>query len=105
MVYKRTISGVDKGSCLILQIQKKAEYSNGGIRNVGNGWIFCNPTIHLFVSDSILPENDSKRKLFVIECATKLGTITIEVEDYAEDGSRQRVKKRCFGLPCMQKKL
>ena len=56
-----------KDPVFFCKYKKKAEYNNGDIRNVGNGWISCNPTIHLFVSDSILPENDSKRKLFVIE--------------------------------------
>ena len=56
-----------KDPIFFCKYQKEIRYNNDDIHNVGNGWRSCNPTINLFISDSILPNNDSGRKLFVFE--------------------------------------
>ena len=56
-----------KNPIFFCKYEKDAEYNYSDFQQRGNGWISCDPTINLFISDSVLPQNDSDRKLFIID--------------------------------------
>lgn len=56
-----------KDPIFFCKYEEEIRYSINGMQNVGAGWCSCNHTINLFVSRSVLPENISGRKLFVLE--------------------------------------
>lgn len=63
---KERYGELKKDPIFFCKYQKKVDYEYRGIYNVGSGWISCNPTIYLFISDSVLSCNNPRR-LFLIE--------------------------------------
>lgn len=79
---KERIKEMANNPIFFCKYEKDAEYNYSDFQQRGNGWISCDPTINLFISESILPHNDSNRKLFFIE---NLNSLNGELENKKND--------------------
>ena len=70
---------------LFCKYSQNIGYKNDGLYNTGPGWQSCDSTVQLFISCSVLPENQTGRRLFIIGDQVLLNGQIDEAKDDKDD--------------------